>query len=427
MLSSGHPFCFLIRAMKPAPTTRSIAYFLILSALSATSYGLGFRIADQGAEATARGDAFAATADDPSAIYYNPAGITQLEGTRVLLGAYSISLKSRVSLDTPAENNHFSTVNTDPQTIPTFYATWKGKNSPVALGLGVYAPYGFAVEYPDDTPFRTVARKGSIEYLTLNPVLAWKITDTLSVAAGPTISYGKAELDRGIFAVGDNFQFRGDGMAYGFDAGIMWSPQEMHHFGLTYRSATRIDFDGHATVRTDPLTVPTAYGPFTIPGIRSRNSANAEFNLPQTLTFGYSFRPTKDWNLEADVDWTDWHSLKTVTLHQPSGDTALPFNWQSSFLCEFGVTKKFAHDFRASAGYCYSERSVPNDSFNPGIPDSTRHVFSVGFGQGYEHFNWNLAYQYTYGPARTIAQGTIADGTYRFDSHALTLSLGYNF
>src|SRR5213083_2807851 len=46
--------------------------------LPTVSFALGIRIADQDARATARGNAFTATADNPSAIYYNPAGITQL-------------------------------------------------------------------------------------------------------------------------------------------------------------------------------------------------------------------------------------------------------------------------------------------------------------------------------------------------------------
>src|SRR5215203_3743731 len=138
------------------------------------AFGLGIRIADQNPFATARGNAFAATADNPSAIYYNPAGITQLEGTRALLGAYAITLEAKVDLDAPGGNSEFASTNDELQMAPQLYLTYKPKNSRVALGLGVYAPYGFGLEYPDDTPFRTLARKGSIAYLTVNPVLAWQ-------------------------------------------------------------------------------------------------------------------------------------------------------------------------------------------------------------------------------------------------------------
>lgn len=414
--------------MNATSLLRCCAISAIFPLLSSLSHGLGFRIADQNAEATARGNAFVATADDPSAIYYNPAGITQLEGTRTLLGAYVITLKDTVHLDADVKNNRFSTSNTEPQAVPTSFYTWSFKGHPIALGLGVYAPYGFAIEYPDDSPIRTIARYGSIQYLTVNPVVAWKINGSLSIAAGATVNYGRAELKRGLFTVGDEFQFKGDGVAYGFNAGILWKPHPMHSFGATYRSGTNLTFSGHTTVNTEKMQVPTPFGPVTVPAVDYREDADATFQLPQNVTAGYSFRPTPDWNFEFNIDWTDWDSLNTVIIHQQrSPDAPVPFNWESSFIYEFGVTKKFAKGYSASLGYMYSENSVPNESFSPGIPDSNRHVFSAGFGRKLDRLNWYVAYQYAYGPTRTIAQNTIADGQYRFDSHALTLSLGYNF
>lgn len=413
--------------MKPTTALRCFSLFALLSALPATGYSLGFRIVDQSAEGTARGEAFAATADDPSAVYYNPAGITQLSGTRALLGAYGISLKDRVELDTPGDHSKFSSSNVNEQIAPTFYATWKPDNAPIALGLGLYVPYGFSIEYPDNTPIRTLARKGSIQYFTINPVIAWKICDQLSVAAGPTIDYGRAQLSRGVIAPGDEFQFKGDGVAYGFNAGIMWDPHPMHHFGVTYRSATRLDFSGHSTVDTDAFNVATPFGPVKVPSSHSRVDADASFDFPQNVVVGYSFRPTPDWNFEFNLDWTDWDSLNTVTLHQSSGDVLLPFNWKSSFMYEFGITKKFSHGFHASIGYIYSENSVPTESFNPQIPDSNRHIFSGGVGQTYDHFNWMVAYQYSWGPTRHVDNGTLANGDYQFQGNAVTISLGYNF
>lgn len=397
---------------------------LLLIVAEGQVFSLGIRIVDQNAEATARGDAFTATADNPSAVYYNPAGITQLDGTRALLGAYAISIDAKVNLDAPGEN--FDSKNRL-QAAPQFFATWKPPGSPLTIGLGMYAPFGFGLEFPDDTAFRTLARKGKITYLTINPVLAWKINDTLSIAAGPTVNYGKAMLSRGVLAPGDVFRFDGDGVAYGFNAGLMWHPHPMHQFGVVYRSRTTVDFDGHTRVHTDPFTVPTPLGPFVVPGIDQQDDAEARFRFPQIITAGYSFRPAPDWNFEADVDWTDWDNLNTVTLRQHSGDIALPFNWESSFIYSFGATKWFAQKWSVSLGYIYSENSVPNESFNPIVPDSNRHIWSAGVGYHGEHFNCDLAYQYAWGPERTIANGTLADGKYEFQSHALALTVGWNF
>lgn len=411
--------------MKTSKPLLCVASILALSAPSA--FSLGFRITDHNAEATARGLAFAATADNPSAVYYNPAGITQLEGTRALLGSYMVTLREKVD-PSAAGVSSFTNTNNEVQFAPHFFVTTKAPGSPFAFGLGVYAPYGLGMEYPDDTPFRTVARKGKILYVAINPVVAWKIHDTLSIAAGPSVNYGTAELQQGVLAVGDTFKFKGDGVSYSFSAGLKWDPHRMHHFGITYHSAAVIEFSGHSTLRTDPFTVATPFGPFPVAGIDRREEAEARFHIPQNIVFGYSFTPTPDWNFEFNADWTDWNELNTVTLRQQrSGDIALPFNWQSSWFWEFGVTRKFPHGWQASVGYIWSENSVPDESFNPIIPDSNRHVLSAGFGQKREHFNWNIAYQWAYGPTRTISRGTSFDGDYRAHGNSLNLTFGYDF
>lgn len=410
------------------PTSSALLGAACLLALSAPSaLPLGFRLADQNAEATARGDAFAATADNASAVYYNPAGITQLEGTRILLGTYATTLRDRVDPAAPGALA-FSNANRELQFVPNFFVTTKPKDSAFAYGLGIYAPYGLGLEYPDDSPFRTIARKGKILYLAINPVVAWKIHDTLSIAAGPSVNYGNAELQNGVIAFGDTFKFKGDGISYSFSAGLKWDPHPMHHFGITYHSAAVMQFDGHTTLHTDPFTVPTPFGPFPVAGIDRREDADARVHIPQNIVFGYSFTPTPDWNFEFNADWTDWNELNTVTIHQQhGGNIVLPFNWQSSWFWEFGITKKFARGWQASVGYIWSENSVPEHSFNPIVPDSNRHVLSVGFGQKREHFNWNIAYQWAYGPTRTINQGTSADGTYRAQGNAINLTFGYDF
>ena len=70
---------------------------------------------------------------------------------------------------------------------------------------------------------------------------------------------------------------------------------------------------------------------------------------------------------------------------------------------------------------------MPEETFTPLIPDYDRHVFTGGFGYKGRQWNWDLAYQYSHQPARRIDQGTAVDGTYRLDTHALSLSCGVKF
>lgn len=415
-----------------SPRVRPFLIIALAAALMASpqnASALGTRVVDQGAEATARGDAFAATADNPSAIYYNPAGITQLRGTQLLLGGYGLTFNNRIDLAVegdPFDNKY------QPQGVPQIYATWELPKTPITLGLGVYSPFGFSNKYADDVPFRSIAREGSIEWVTINPVVAFKLHKTLSLAVGPMVNIAKATLVQGVFEPGDEFRFKGDDVSVGFNAGLLWQPHRMHSFGATYFSPTTMHFEGHSHLRFSGFTLPVevlpgVVVPFPVPGVDQREAAQANFHFPQHIVLGYSFRPREDWNFEVNVDWTDWDSLNTVTLKQENGgDVSIPFNWRSSFIYEFGVTKKFG-DWKVSAGYAFSENSVPAESFTPLVPDTDRHILSVGFGRSWEHIDAFLAYQRTWSGKRTISEGTLADGTYKFEANAVTFSLAYRF
>ena len=117
----------------------------------------GIRVPDQDHVATARAEAFAATADNPSAIYYNPAGISQLDGQNISLGVYGISLGSRyenggTSFDTKSKI----------QALPQVYYTAKCPKYPLTFGVGFYSPYGLGMEWPENTPFNSLAKRGEL-------------------------------------------------------------------------------------------------------------------------------------------------------------------------------------------------------------------------------------------------------------------------
>lgn len=399
--------------------TLARAGLLLAFATPLSGFGLGIRIADQDPHATARGNAFVATADNPSAIYYNPAGITQIRGHTASVGVYALTYESQYA----GVSGEFDTKN-KPQAVPQIYATCSPENLPLSFGLGVYSPYGLALEWPDRPGFRALAMQGRISYVTVHPVAAWRIHPALSIGAGPTINRAETLLRQGLGTTAtDELKFEGDDLDVGWTAGILWQPHEQHSFGFSYRNAGTLDFSGQSTVTG------TIFG-----ALDGSTAAGARFPFPQHFIVGWSYRPTPKWNLEFNVDWTDWDRLTTVVLNQP-GNGALPavpvtFNWKSSFFYEGGATRHFDGGWRVSAGYIFSENSVPDGSFNPVVPDSDRHIFSVGVGQSGDRIRWDLAYQFAWGPPRLIARGGAfapADGRYEFFSHALALSIRCSF
>ena len=393
----------------------------------------GFRLADQDAFATARGEAFAATADNASAIYYNPAGISQLEGFNFRGGVYGIYLDPTFTPPPPANSNTFHNAN-QYAAVPQLFSTYSLKDLPLSFGLGIYAPYGGNISWPQDTGFRTIATSGSLTYFTINPVAALKLAPSLSIAAGVMVNYANLETDQGLrtnsYPLINFFKFNGAGWSVGYNLGLIWQPHQMVSLGATFRSSATVRLEGETDFEQQPVIKDT------------QRSAQTDFEFPLTAVLGISFRPTPKWNLEFNADYTDWSSFGTTTIYQSPAppfpvqqDILLTLNWQPSWLYEFGVTRYFDNGWHVSAGYVFSENSVPNAYYSPLAADMDRQFFSVGVGRKGKRFDFDVAYQFGYGPAHTVTgstpsstparfAGQTADGTYGFISHAILLTVG---
>src|SRR5262249_16313780 len=184
--------------------------------------------------------------------------------------------------------------------LPQLFYTYTPNNSRFSFGLGVYAPFGLGIEWPENSPLRNLALEGRLKYLTVNPTIAWAVHRTLSIAIGPTLNYSDLKLRQGIGLPGgapnDEFRFKGDDFTAGFHAGVFWQPRPQWSFGANYRSPTTLDYNGHSE-----------FYPY-----QPASSTSVEADFPQNVSGGISYRPTPMWNIEADVDWTDWNSVDTL-------------------------------------------------------------------------------------------------------------------
>jgi long-chain fatty acid transport protein len=373
--------------------------------------GLGSRIPNQDATAIGCGNAFVATADNPSALYYNPAGITQLEGQHFQAGLLSY-LNIVADYQSPSGKQFESKSQTI--AIPQLEYTLSFKDKPFSVGLGIYAPFGLGMEWPDNAPFRNAGLEAEVTYLTVNPVVAWRALPSLSVAIGPTFNYSEATLRQGVLVSPYRFKFKGDDWAYGFTAGILWQPHPKWSFGAKYMSATAMDYDGTAS-----------FGPAGAP-LPSPTHTKTHLEYPQIAAGGISFRPTTNWNFEVDVDYTDWDTVKNAVI---GGIGTLTLNWRSSFFYEFGVTRQLGKGYFVNAGYFFSEASTPDKNYTPLVPDTDLHVGSLGFGHRGRRWDWALAGQLIGGTYRTVsgAADPTVNGRYRLFTPTISLAVGYHF
>jgi len=412
-----------------------LAATCFLSVAGTAAVAGGFDLPDQDAFAVARGLAVVATADNPSAIFYNPAGLTQLTGNNLRAGFYGIYLDPQFTPSGGGNTFH----NQDPFSgVPQLYYVHGNEKQTFAYGLGIYAPSGLSLRWQDNTGFRTLGTQGSLEQIAINPVVSFKLLDSLSIGGGLSANYVNLDLRQGIFWPNqpyDQFRFQGDGWGMAGNVGLRWQPLEQLAFGASLHTGMKMNLEGY-TSAYNTEAIP-AYG---YPAFATSSSAKADFQFPLKVEGGVSYRPTPKWNLEFDVDYTDWNSMGTVDIQQAHGvpglipqNVAMPLEWKSSWYYELGATRYFEHGWQVSAGYIFNQNAVPDSHYNTVVADEDRHFFSLGLGRKGKQFDFDVAYQFGYGPDRTVsgsapsAAGQTANGTYGFISHAIAVSVGWHF
>ena len=361
-----------------------------------------FRILDHGAAATGQGAAFAAQADDPSALYYNPAGMTQLPGYQLMLGTNLVSSKTTFT-GTDGRTVEGGTSNTIAMPPPSqFYVTATLGEPDTALGkltvgLGLTSPYGLLIDYPNSGSLATIITSAALPLLDIKPTIAYRVNKWLSVGAGvdiytfaSAIGDGHAELKRlagpelAPFGIppGAVLETNGTDTAVGFNVGVLVTPlrhevtkKPLVNVALVYRSPTTLDLSGKFLVNDRPVA-----------------DAEIRLKLPWVLTGGVAGWPVRDerreWKLEVDVDYVDWSSFDNLDVHLSSGVT-LPFprDWGTSYVVMAGTEYRWLQidtlpgwELSARAGYFYSATPVPDRTFEPAVPDANYNAFSVGAG-----------------------------------------------
>jgi len=358
--------------------------------------------------------------------------ISQLKGGNFRGGIYGIYLP--VSYKSPSGRSFNN--EKDLQAVPQLFFTYTPNESRLSYGLGIYAPFGLGFRWPQDSGFRTLAIESQLTYLSINPVVAWRVLPNLSVGGGPTINYAKPIFDpawSGRINPTDQFRFKGDGWDVGYNFGALWRVHEKVSIGVSFRSSTRVNLEGHTEYYNNVALPP-------VPAFSNqRVRAGTDVSFPLNAVFGISYRPTPKWNFEFDADYTTGVRWITVTIKQASGFAPLlpqdipPRSiGQPAWYYKFGGTRYFDNGWQVSAGYIYSENAMPESHFTPLIDDSARHWLSIGTGRKGRRFDFDIAYQFGFGDGtRTVsgsapsATGQTADGRYEYISHAVLVTVGF--
>jgi long-chain fatty acid transport protein len=403
-----------------------------LCCCTSTALGAGFALMNQGTAGMAQGNAFVAEADDASAIFYNPAGLSQLKRPQFYQGSF-FTYPDREFHGT----DQFSqTVHRVYPTITAYFAY--PVNDRVALGLGFFSPFGLGSSWPSDWVGRYLFTYSTLKTYNVNPVASVKLLDNLSLAAGLDVLWSAVRMKKKLpmpFNLPDGeSNLGGDGNGVGYNLGVLYEPIGGLKLGVAYRSEIFVKHKGDlATTLPSPLVSPSNIG------------GSANITYPPTVTMGINYSRLKPFTFEFDATWTGWSTYDElkVTLDKPipGGSTntlVTPKNWHDAWAFRFGANYEVKQGMKVRAGYIYDLTPVPSGSFEPQLPDANRHVFSVGGDLKIKRFTLGVAYNYVLIEGRsksnTIATNGVgppaafqANGPYRSDVHILGLNWSFQF
>jgi len=373
--------------------------------LTKAVYADGFKIGEEGVKATGMANAVAAQADRPSAVYYNPAGITQLSGLQLQAGgalftssatfkSAGTSLWGKQGRETDADN--------DPIVVPHFYATYK-LNDCWSIGFGEYTNFGLSMAWPDDWEGRYITGGVNAEAKTINlkPVVAYQPIKNLSVAFGTIIQNFDVTLENKLPNVNPtnpiesgadlHAKLNGDSWNAGFNFALLYDINENFKFGASYQTSIDQEIEGSVIVSGTH-----AYAPLQSVLVKEHD-ATAKVEVPAIFTMGLAWMYEK-WTVEFDVEWTGWSSYDKLEVDSPSleavtkDEISVEKNWDDSWMYKFGAQYCLNDMFDLRAGISYDESTAPLSTLDPLVPSQDRWLLSLGAGVKLDNFTIDAAY-----------------------------------
>jgi len=399
---------------------------------SSMVFASGFSIYEHGAKATAMGGAFIAQANDVTGVFYNPAGITSLNGVQLGLGVTIIqpqfSFAGPVPLssaETDAKKNTFTPVH--------FYTTYK-INDDMSAGFGFYTLFGLGSEWPKGWAGRQLATTSEVQTFFLNPVFAYKVTNELSVAVGFSVVIATVSLERDVpmapTPLYAGSKLKGDATGYTFNLGLQYKVTDALTVGGVFRGNTTLKFeDGDVT-----FNIPSTGDPGTDALFKAalpNTKGTSEIELPNLMGVGVSYQFTDNLVAEFDwmqIGWSSYDELK-VTYDAPVGgqtESVAERNYENSYSLRFGLEYMVNEQFALRAGYLRDNKAVPDKNVEPSLPEGDRNLYSLGVGYTMDNLTIDAYFMLLQQDDREISTSDyMFNGKYKGSANLFGVTFGY--
>ncbi|HSC68532.1 MAG TPA: OmpP1/FadL family transporter [Cellvibrio sp.] len=383
------------------------------------TFAASFQILEQ--SPAQMGKAFAGTASDvtdASSVFFNPAGIVELDRPTFTLGGNAIFTRSTFD-DTNSNTNGIEGKTDETGYVPNIYYVHPVSDQ-FSFGVGVNAPYGLASKYNDDWNGRYLATHSELEVVNINAVAAFVLSDNLSLGLG--INYQRADVilesqfdsTLGISPLpttDSSAKIQGDDDGFAADVSFYYAPSESTKLGLVWRQGGEFDLEGDASFSRHascnlgagfPTGAPPAPTTGTICALSlgaAAGDVTAPLELPDTITLSGSQQLNDYWWVHADVAWTEWSSIQTIDVVNTENDLTidtLELNYSDTMRYALGFTHESNSPFTWRFGIAFDEAPQTDPALvNPRIPDQDRIWFSAGFNYEFSpDTTLDVAYSY---------------------------------
>ena len=411
---------------------------------SVTAMGAGFGLYEASARGLGMGNGLVGSTGDASANYYNPANLTELTNASVMVGMTLI--------------NPFCDVKVDGQTQPKMNAGWfPPPHAYIAVpvlkdlvfGFGTYCEYGLGTKYDNDWALKADTTETTIQQFTFNPNIAYKITDSWSVALGARMSYitfenYKTPLDLTLptqydYLAGRQYvrtHLEGDDFNCGYELATQYKVTDDLKLGFVYRSRINHRIEGDMSAKTAGMAG-MAGAPMNGPGA-------AKLVLPSSFTMGANYDFTKKFRGGASLTWTEWSTIDHIDFRLPKtiqGEDksyAEDLNWRNAWRTGFGFEYDFTGNFAGRIGYTYDMDPANKNKGTTMLPSGDRHI--IGFGASYKFLeDWRIDLGYSFiimeSETRMVhleGNALVPSSDKRFEcdnsySHLISASVAYTF
>ncbi len=388
-----------------------IACTVLLAVSTQQAAASGFQLIEQ--SVSSMGSAYAGTgavAQDASTIYFNPAGMTKLEGGNLSAGVHGIFPKGHYQdegsqhwlLGVGALGTEESGDLGKDAIIPNFYYSQQVGDY-VFLGLGVNVPFGMGTEYDDDWIGRYHATESDIHTININPSLAFKLGDHFSVGVGANAQYLEAELSNAVdFGLLEGAPTTMDGTAtvkgndwgFGWNLGLLVEPVEGSRIGIHYRSKIKYEVEGDVEF----TNVPSA--PVDLTGTYTNADASSDVELPASLTVSLYQDINDVLEVMFDYSRTYWHVMDELRFDFSNTltDGVTTLKWKDSNRYSLGFQYKPSDKWKIRTGIALDETPIPSAHYRtPRTPGEDRYWVTLGAGyQATKSLSFDFGYAHIF-------------------------------